>query len=120
MKVKALAMAACMGFSLNAFAQSYDAAGRDSADRQAESQRMHERMNAERAAGDSRCGEMRGRERIRCMEAQASAGAGSVPLTQQPGASGPGAVDKTRPGSPEAGFSGSPRDVGTSSAGSGA
>jgi len=114
MKVKAMAMAACMGISLNASAQSVYPEGRDRAATNPDAGRSaQERMDTERRAGDSWCSRMTGDARQRCVDAEAAASAGNSVSsgTQQPGASGPGTSDKTHPGS------GTSRDVGTSSAG---
>jgi hypothetical protein len=127
-KVRVLAMAACTGLSFSAFAQTQadNPAGRDASAGSGQAERSmqeraysQERMYSGRAGDGSQCRGMRGSEQRRCLEADASASHGAIPLTQQPGASGPGAVDKTHPGSETHGFSGSPRDAGTSSAGSG-
>jgi hypothetical protein len=125
MKVKALAMAACMGLSLNAYAQTYSpnsssGSGYSSEGRDAEAAGAQDRTYSERTDAN-RCNDISDRRaRARCLDAQASAGQGMGIITQQPGASGPGAIDKTHPGAAGSGFSASPRDVGTSSAGSGA
>ena len=69
----------------------------------------------------TRCDAMTGEERTRCLrDERASTGstAAGVPVTPKAGDSGPGAIDKTRPGEAGSGFSGSSRDTGTSSAGS--
>jgi hypothetical protein len=62
------------------------------------------------------CNSLTGAERERCLNAATAAPVG-VPITLIPGASGPGAIDKTHPGL-ERGIGPSPRDAGTSSAGS--
>jgi len=72
----------------------------------------------------SRCDNLTGAEKTRCMrDERPSSGSSTtpgVPVTPKPGDSGAGAIDKTRPGAEPAGANQShPRDVGTSSAGSG-
>ena len=62
------------------------------------------------------CNSLNGAERERCLNASTAAPVGPS-VTLIPGASGPGAVDKTHPGF-ERGLGPSPRDAGTSSAGS--
>jgi len=87
MKAKVLALALLAASTTTAFAQRYD---------------------------NRNCDSLTGTARERCLNEAAYVGA---PVTQQPGASGPGAVDKTHPGT-ERGTGPSPRDAGTSSAGS--
>jgi len=67
----------------------------------------------------SRCDTLTGAEKTRCMrDERASSGTSSagVPVTKNPGDSGPGAVDKTHPGGDS--MRKAPADAGTSSAGS--
>jgi hypothetical protein len=70
----------------------------------------------------SRCDSLTGSAKTRCQrDERASTGSSTtaVPATQNPGDSGPGAVDKTRPGQEPVGRDrANPRDTGTSSAGS--
>jgi hypothetical protein len=71
----------------------------------------------------SRCDTLTGAEKTRCQrDERASSGASTnpgVPVTPRPADSGPGALDKTRPGQePASPGAANPRDVGTSSAGS--
>ncbi|MBV8030401.1 MAG: hypothetical protein JO035_02715 [Betaproteobacteria bacterium] len=67
----------------------------------------------------SRCDNLTGAAKTRCMrDASSGASAPGVPVTQEPGQSGPGAVDKTRPGQEPTGRNRvNPRDAGTSSSG---